>query len=180
MLSFHLQHSRYLWEGIMLTVILCQMSKQCWNNSRQAPENHFEVPSRVLTVHYWIAFCVWAYEGLLQKLLQSRAVDSRRVCFTLFCLMIIAMHIFWKRPTELCFMEETIQRICKQTLVEIYNSKKQEILQILCDWLKIWSTFSVKFSSKRIKCTGNQDSSVLIFGQVYVFWWFRRARVCAH
>ena len=30
---------------------------------------YFRIFYRVLTVHCWIAFCVWAYEGLLQKLI---------------------------------------------------------------------------------------------------------------
>jgi hypothetical protein len=30
---------------------------------------YFRIFCRVLTVRCWIAFCVWVYEGLLQKLL---------------------------------------------------------------------------------------------------------------
>jgi hypothetical protein len=37
------------------------------------------------------------------------------------------------------------------------DDRRQEILQILCSWLRIRSTFPVKFSSKKIKCTGGRE-----------------------
>jgi hypothetical protein len=55
------------------------------------------------------------------------------------------------RPLIRRILDVSFERL--QTL-QNKDDRRQEILQILCSWLRIRSTFPVKFSSKKIKCTG--------------------------
>ena len=58
------------------------------------------------------------------------------------------------RPLIRTILDVSFERL--QTL-QNKDDRRQEILQILCSWLRIRSTFPVKFSSKKIKCTNGGE-----------------------